>query len=54
MKCTKDRGSERTKIGRSVIRTLKEIRAWQRGKGIVQLIEVPDRSPPLGIKRGRR
>lgn len=31
-----------TKSGQAIIRSLKEIRAWQRGKGRVRVVEVSD------------
>jgi putative transcriptional regulator len=54
MKSTRSRRSNTTEIGRSVIRSLKEIRAWRRGKGTVRLVEVPDPIPPTRIKAIRK
>jgi len=41
-------------VGRSVIKSLTEIRAWQRGKGSLHVIEVPDPIPPVRIKAIRK
>lgn len=54
MKSTSRKPSKTTAIGRSVIRSLKEIRAWQRGKGAVRLVEFPDPIPPTRIKAIRK
>ena len=43
-----------TKIGRSVIRSLKEIRAWQRGEGQLEIVEAPEPIPPARIKAIRK
>ena len=48
------RGSNSTEVGRSVIKSLKEIRAWQRGKGTVRIVELPDPLPPRRIKAIRK
>ena len=54
MKEIKSGAVKTTKIGRSVIRSLKEIRAWQRGKGMVRVVDVPDPIPPVRIKAIRK
>jgi len=54
MKSTRSKPGKTTKIGGSVIRSLREIRAWQRGKGTVRLVEVPDPIPPRRIKAIRK
>jgi putative transcriptional regulator len=43
-----------TEVGRSVIRSLKEIRAWQQGKGKVSITEFPEPIPPMRIKAIRK
>jgi putative transcriptional regulator len=54
MKNTRKKAVKTTKIGQSVIKSLKEIRAWQHGKGGVRLVEVPDPIPPVRIKAIRK
>jgi putative transcriptional regulator len=54
MKSTKRKRSKSTTIGRSVIRSLKEIRAWQEGKGTLRVLEVPDPIPAVRIKAIRK
>ena len=39
-----------TEVGRSVIRSLKEIRAWQRGEIELNVTEVPSPIPPTRMK----
>ncbi|TMI99951.1 MAG: transcriptional regulator [Alphaproteobacteria bacterium] len=53
---TKAKPSRRTStaVGRSIIRSLKEIRAWQRGAGKVAVTEVPAPIAPTRIKAIRR
>ena len=50
---TKKRAAK-TEVGQSVIRSLEEIRAWQRGKSQLTIIEVPDPIPPTRIKAIRK
>jgi putative transcriptional regulator len=54
MKSNRRKPSKTTKIGRSVIRSLKEIRAWQSGQAAVRLVEFPDPIPPVRIKAIRK
>jgi putative transcriptional regulator len=54
MKAVRKKAAKTTKVGQSVIRSLKEIRAWQRGKGTARLVEVPDPIPPVRIKAIRK
>ena len=43
-----------TKVGRSVIKSLTEIRAWQHGKGDVRVIDAPEPIPPVRVKAIRK
>jgi putative transcriptional regulator len=43
-----------TSVGRAVLASLKEIRAWQRGEGEVMITEVPEPIPPARIKAIRK
>jgi putative transcriptional regulator len=54
MKSNRKKAAKTTKVGQSVIRSLREIRAWQRGKGAVRVAEVPDPIPPVRIKAIRK
>ena len=54
MKSTRHKSVKITKVGRSIVKSLKEIRAWQRGKGVVRLVEVTDPIPPVRIKAIRK
>jgi predicted XRE-type DNA-binding protein/DNA-binding transcriptional regulator YiaG len=54
MKVTRNKATKGTKVGQSVIRSLKEIRAWQRGKNTVRVVEVPGPIPPVKIKAIRK
>lgn len=54
MKSTKSKAAKTTKVGQSVIKSLKEIRAWQRGKAGLRIVEVPDPIPPVRIKAIRK
>src|SRR5437660_12775839 len=54
MKNTKRKRSKSTTTGRSVIRSLKEIRAWQEGKGTLRVLAVPDPIPAVRIKAIRK
>ena len=54
MKGTRSKAAKTTRVGQSVIRSLKEIRAWQRGKRVAHLVEVPDPIPPVRIKAIRK
>lgn len=51
---TKAKQRNSTTVGRSVIRSLKEIRAWQRGNGEATFSEFPDPIPPTRIKAIRK
>jgi hypothetical protein len=53
MKMLRNEAEKTSKVGRSIIRSLKEIPAWQRGKGAVRLVDVPDpmQSRRLNIAR---
>jgi putative transcriptional regulator len=54
MKVTRKKAGKTTKVGQSVIKSLKEIRAWQRGKRTLRIVEVPDPIPPVRIKAIRK
>ena len=54
MKASKSKTGKTTKVGQSVIKSLKEIRAWQRGKASLHIVEVPDPIPPVRIKAIRK
>jgi putative transcriptional regulator len=43
-----------TEVGQAVIKSLKEIRAWQRGELDLSVPEVPDPMPPLRVKAIRK
>ena len=47
-------GDPPAKVGRSIIKSLREIRAWQRGSGAARLVEAPDPIPPVRIKAIRK
>ena len=51
---SKSKTAAGTKVGRSVIRSLKEIRAWRRGTADVRVVDVPDPMPPVRIKAIRK
>jgi len=48
------RTQKKTEVGQSVIASLKEIRAWQRGKGKVKVAEIQASIPPTRIKEIRK
>lgn len=50
----KPRRKMSTGVGRAIIRSLKEIHAWQRGAGKITVIEIPDPIPPTRIKAIRK
>jgi putative transcriptional regulator len=50
----KTKGKDSTSVGRSVIKSLQEIRAWQRGEGEVSVTEFPDPIAPERIKAIRK
>jgi putative transcriptional regulator len=43
-----------TRMGRSIIRSLKEIRDWQQGKGHVDVVEIAAPIPPARVKAIRK
>jgi putative transcriptional regulator len=43
-----------TKVGQAVIKSLQEVRAWQRGELDLNVTEVPDPMPPLRVKAIRK
>ena len=51
---TKRSRAKSTEVGRSVIRSLKEIRAWQRGEIELNVAEIPAAIPPTRIKAIRK
>jgi putative transcriptional regulator len=51
---TSKRKPAKTEVGQSIIRSLKEIRAWQRGELHLDVIELPDPIPPARIKALRK
>jgi putative transcriptional regulator len=44
----------KTAVGQSIIRSLKEIRAWQRGERKLRVTEVSEPIPPMRIKAIRK
>jgi putative transcriptional regulator len=51
---TKDKKKMTSKVGQSIIKSLQEILAWQRGELKLNATEVPDPIPPVRIKAIRR
>jgi len=51
---TAKKKTAKTEVGQSIIRSLQEIRAWQRGKSQLTIIEVADPIPPTRIKAIRK
>jgi putative transcriptional regulator len=51
---TAKKKAAKTEVGQSIIRSLQEIRAWQREKSQLTIIEVPDPIPPTRIKAIRK
>jgi putative transcriptional regulator len=41
-------------VGLSVVKSLREIRAWQRGKGGLRVMEIPEPIPAVRIKAIRK
>lgn len=50
----KKKTPKKTEVGQAVIRSLREIRAWQRGKADLTITEIPDPIPPARIKAIRQ
>ena len=48
------RPRRKSSVGRAVIASLEEIRAWQRGAGTVTIVDVPDPIAPARVKAIRR
>jgi putative transcriptional regulator len=48
------RARDKSEVGASIIRSLKEIRAWQRGQGAMRVSELPEAIPPTRIKAIRK
>ena len=46
--------NKKTEIGQSVIKSLKQIRAWRRGAGRVKIVEAPKPIAPARIKAIRK
>ena len=46
--------AKKTDVGQSVIKSLKQIRAWRRGKGRVKTVEAPQPIAPARIKAIRK
>ena len=54
MRAKKKKALKRTEVGQSVIRSLKEIRAWQRGERKLNVTEAPTPIPAMRIKSIRK
>ena len=46
--------AKNTRMGQSIVKSLEEIRAWQRGEIKLAVIEIPDPIPPKRIKAIRK
>src|SRR5438876_4044339 len=51
---TKKKAQKKTEVGQSIIKSLKEIRAWQRGKHKLTVAEISTPIPPTRIKAIRK
>ena len=54
MRTTKKQNRQATEVGQSIIKSLKEVRAWQRGARKLVVSEVQSPIPPTRIKAIRK
>lgn len=54
MTAKNQKAARTTEVGQSVIRSLQEIRAWQRGELAISFVEVPASIPPARVKAIRK